>query len=118
MGIARHEDFVHDAMVQEHFGDVYLSMFTLFQVLTLDRWTGVVRPLMRKQGWTVFFFVFFISVASFILMNLVTAMLVEQAFTFMRQDEKEKEKAKEKELSNLKSIFVDLDEDGNGQLTR
>lgn len=120
--VAKHEDFKHEEEVQDQFGEVSLSMFSLFQILTLDRWTGIVRPLMRRQSWTVYFFIFFISLASFVMMNLVTAVMVEQAFGFMRQSEDEmvhaREKAKQMELDSLRSIFEDLDEDGNGRLTK
>lgn len=120
--IAKDESFRYDPLAQEHFGDVTLSMFSLFQILTLDRWSQIVRPLAEKQTWTTFFFLLFIFVAYFLVVNLVTAIMVEQAFAFMRQDEEEKwrerEKGKHLELDHLKSIFEDLDEDGNGRLTR
>lgn len=120
--IAKDEAFRYDKEAQEHFGDVTLSMFSLFQILTLDRWSEVVRPLQAKQTWTGFFFLGFIFIASFLVINLVTAILVQQAFNFMHNDEEKKfkarEKAKHEELDRMRSIFEDLDEDGNGRLTR
>ena len=37
---------------QEYFGDVLLSMLTLFQLMTLDSWTGFARPMIEVQPWT------------------------------------------------------------------
>merc|ERR1719223_1974535 len=70
---------------REYFEDVQVSMLTLFQVLTLDSWTGIARPLAYVQPWTALFFVVFISVGDFLVMNLVTSVIVEQAFASGRK---------------------------------
>ena len=41
----------NDPRRQELFGDVPRSMLTLFQLMTLDSWTGFARPLMETQVW-------------------------------------------------------------------
>merc|ERR1711862_222469 len=64
-------------IVTENFDDVMLSMLTLFQIMTLDSWTSIVRPLMRVQTWAMFFFIVFISIADFLIMNLITSVIVD-----------------------------------------
>merc|ERR1719498_92797 len=76
-----------DEFVQEMFGSVPLSMFTLFQIMTLDSWTGVVRPIGNEQSWTYFYFLGFIAISVFVLVNLITAVIVENAFESSKSDE-------------------------------
>jgi voltage-gated sodium channel len=48
-------------IVKDNFDDVLLSMLTLFQIMTLDSWAAIVRPLMAVQVWAPFFFIIFIT---------------------------------------------------------
>mmetsp|Transcript_51908 Transcript_51908/g.110919 ORF Transcript_51908/g.110919 Transcript_51908/m.110919 type:complete len:489 (+) Transcript_51908:135-1601(+) len=120
--IGKQEAFKDSEIAQECFGDVVMSMLTLFQVMTLDSWTGILRPLMKVQAWLVIFFVVFISIADFVLMNLITAVIVEHAFSSAKDEEKElaarMERQKDQELEELKSFFNSIDIDGSGCLTR
>ena len=59
------------------FGSVGASMFSLFQIMTLESWSmGIVRPVMavHPQAWL--FFVPFIIVTSFTVLNLFIALIV------------------------------------------
>jgi len=110
-------------MVQEYFGDVPKSMLTLFQVMTLDAWSSLCRPIMNgPQVWIGLFFIIFITIAQFVLMNLITAVIVENAFSDSKTEDQELAlrlaRQKEKELDELRVIFKDLDEDGSGMLSR
>ena len=55
----------------EHFGNLHTAMFTLFQMMTLDAWSDVVRPLMASSAMAVPFFVSFIVVVVFILLSTI-----------------------------------------------
>ncbi|MFZ9256342.1 MAG: ion transporter, partial [Burkholderiaceae bacterium] len=60
------------------FGDLGTTMFTLFQVMTLESWSeGVARPVMEifPQAWV--FFVIFIFIATFVIINLFIAVIVD-----------------------------------------
>jgi len=120
--IGKSEAFEDDEMVQEYFGDVGKSMFTLSQLMTLDSWTGFARPMMKKQMWTVIFFIIFIFVAVFVMLNLVTAVIVNNAFSDSKTQEKELAlrlaREKEEELEDLKQFFLQIDLDGSGSLTK
>ncbi len=59
------------------FGNIGASMFSLFQIMTLESWSmGIVRPVMEvyPHAWT--FFVPFIVVTSFTVLNLFIALIV------------------------------------------
>mmetsp|Transcript_130181 Transcript_130181/g.324598 ORF Transcript_130181/g.324598 Transcript_130181/m.324598 type:complete len:515 (+) Transcript_130181:139-1683(+) len=121
--IGKQDAFRDNASVQELFGDVPKSMLTLFQVMTLDSWSSLCRPIMvGSQVWIGVFFIVFITVAQFVLMNLVTAVIVENAFSDSKTEDEELAqriaREKEKELEELTVIFKQLDEDGSGMLTR
>lgn len=111
-----------DEFVQEMFGSVPLSMFTLFQIMTLDSWTSVVRPIGDAQSWTYFYFLGFIAIAVFVLVNLITAVIVENAFESSKSDESDMavvmQREKEREVEELKDLFLECDQDGSGELTK
>jgi voltage-gated sodium channel len=59
------------------FGTVGRSMYSLFQVMTLESWSmGIVRPVMEVYPWAWAFFVPFIVATSFTVLNLFIAILV------------------------------------------
>ena len=59
------------------FGDLGLSAYTLFQVMTLESWSmGIVRPVMEVHPEAWMFFVPFILVTTFAVMNLVVGLIV------------------------------------------
>jgi voltage-gated sodium channel len=69
----------------ELFGTLGASLFTLFQVMTLEGWAdGVVKPVMEKHPYAWLFFIPFIIGTTFTVLNLfigiiVNAIQVEQA---------------------------------------
>jgi hypothetical protein len=60
-------------------------MYSLFEVMSMEGWVGVVRPISRTNPGLVFFFFVFIFVAAFFLLNLVTAVVVDR--TMQAQEE-------------------------------
>ena len=64
------------------FGSIGASMYTLFQVMTLESWSmGIVRPVMEVHPWAWLFFVPFILVTTFAVVNLVVAVIVNSMQT-------------------------------------
>lgn len=73
--IGRNEDLNGDEEVDEakaRFKYTLDAMVTLFQLMTLDEWIGIVYPLMLAAWWTYFWFLLYISIAGLALMNMVT----------------------------------------------
>ena len=64
------------------FGTVGASMFSLFQIMTLESWSmGIVRPVMDVFPYAWLFFVPFIVVTSFTVLNLFIALIVNSMQT-------------------------------------
>lgn len=61
----------------EWFGSLAESVFTLFQVMTLDNWSTVVRPIMDDQPYAWLFFVPYILISAFTMLNLFVAVIVD-----------------------------------------
>ncbi len=61
----------------EWFGSLPASLYTLFQVMTLESWSmGIVRPVMEVHPYAWAFFVPFIVVATFTILNLFIGIIV------------------------------------------
>ncbi len=71
----------------EWFGTVGASMYTLFQVMTLESWSmGIVRPVMEVYPLAWVFFVPFIFLTSFMVLNLFIAIIVN-SMNALHQDD-------------------------------
>ncbi len=67
-----------DPRMQEWFGTVGASAYTLFQIMTLESWSmGIVRPTMELFPYAWIFFVPFIIVTSFAVLNLFIGIIVD-----------------------------------------
>jgi voltage-gated sodium channel len=61
----------------EWFGTLGRSLYTLFQIMTLESWSmGIVRPVMASHPWAWAFFVPFIIIATFTILNLFIGIIV------------------------------------------
>lgn len=59
------------------FGSLGASLYSLFQIMTLESWSmGIVRPVMEVYPWAWAFFVPFIVVATFTILNLFIGIIV------------------------------------------
>ena len=64
------------------FGSLGDSMFTLFQIMTLESWSmGIVRPVMEIYPWAWVLFVAFIVLSSFTVLNLFIAIIIDSMQT-------------------------------------
>jgi len=65
------------------FGTLGRSLYTLFQVMTLESWSmGIVRPLMEVFPYAWMFFIPFILVATFTMLNLFIGVIVSAMQSF------------------------------------
>ncbi|OUD09899.1 voltage-gated sodium channel [Marivivens niveibacter] len=61
----------------EWFGSLGASLYSLFQVMTLESWSmGIVRPVMEVHPTSWLFFIPFILITAFAVMNLVVGLIV------------------------------------------
>jgi voltage-gated sodium channel len=67
----------------EWFGDLGRSLYTLFQIMTLESWSmGIARPVMEHFPYAWSFFIPFILVATFTMLNLFIAIIVNAMQSF------------------------------------
>lgn len=61
----------------ETFGSIGASMLSLFQVMTLDAWSdGLMRPMLEQHPYAWLFFIPFVLVSAFIVLNLFIGVVV------------------------------------------
>ncbi|MEQ8405720.1 MAG: ion transporter [Oceanicaulis sp.] len=99
----------------EFFNDLGASAFTLFQVMTLESWSmGVARPVIAEHPYAWIFFVGFIVLTSFAVLNLFIAVIVDsmQSKHFDAETERQAEAHDEREvlIGEVKALRVELAE--------
>ncbi len=84
----------------EWFGSLGKAMYTLFQVMTLESWSmGISRPVMEVYPMAWIYFVPFVLISSFIVMNVVVGIVVNSISEVTT--EKDSAKRAEDESSDL-----------------
>lgn len=82
------------AQFPEWFGNIGASMYTLFQVMTLESWSmGIVRPVMEAYPYAWIFFIPFILIATFTMLNLFIAIIVNTMQTMHDAEFKQEQAA-------------------------
>jgi len=105
-----------------YFRTVWRSTFTLIQILTFDEWSEhIVRHVLTQQPAMLVFFLGFIFVAGFGMMNIISAVVVESTLATSLKDADKAQKKREKErqvvFDQLREIFDMADVDGSGTLS-
>ena len=77
-----------DPNMQEWFGSIGASAYTLFQIMTLESWSmGVVRTTMELFPWAWSFFIPFIIITSFAVLNFFIGIIVDSMQIVQKQEE-------------------------------
>ncbi len=79
----------------EYFGTLGSSVFSLFQILTTEGWPDIVRPIMSKYPHSWMFFITYLFAATFIVLNLFIAVIVDAMQKSSDHLKEERNKAKE-----------------------
>jgi voltage-gated sodium channel len=89
----------------ELFGNLARSAFTLFAVMTLETWVdGVVKPVMEKFPYAWIFFIPYILITTFAVLNLFIAVIVNAMQTEHEAARKEEERQFAEEQRKLGKI--------------
>jgi voltage-gated sodium channel len=64
------------AQFPQWFGSLWATMFSLFQIMTLEGWAEIAREIMVQQPFAWVFFLVFILLATFTVLNLFIAVIV------------------------------------------
>ncbi len=98
----------------ERFGTLRMSFYTLFQVMTLEGWSEeIARPIMAIYPSAWIFFLIFIFISTFIVVNLFVAVIVDSINSIKHHEEnKDKEgdvaakiQALHDEIAELKALI-------------
>ena len=94
------------ASFPEWFGGLGLSAYTLFQIMTLESWSmGIVRPVMELYPYAWMFFVPFIMVTTFAVVNLLVGLIVNSMQDAHAEDSNVKTDAyRDEVLARLEAI--------------
>ncbi|WP_457594437.1 ion transporter [Hydrogenimonas sp.] len=98
------------------FGTLGASMYTLFQVMTLESWSmGIARPVMEIFPHAWIFFVTFVLLSTFVMVNLLIGIIVDAIFAIKEEqnqqvahEDEEKRRLKE-QLQTLKAQIERLE---------
>ncbi|CEM03516.1 unnamed protein product [Vitrella brassicaformis CCMP3155] len=120
--VKQSSEFEGDEEVRDLWGTVPRSMFTLFQVMTMADWAEPVRHVMTKMPWLAAFFILFIGVTAFAIMNLVIGIICESTLSAVNNDEREVNLKLEEEwrtlLESLHDIFDTMNHNSDGAISR
>jgi voltage-gated sodium channel len=102
------------ASFPDWFGSLGASAYSLFQIMTLESWSmGIVRPVMEVYPYAWAFFVPFILMTTFAVMNLIVGLIVNSMQEAASEGEREEMQAFEtKVLDRLAEIERKLDARG------
>lgn len=91
------------------FGDLGASAYSLFQIMTLESWSmGIVRPVMESYPYAWIFFVTFILLTSFTVLNLFIAVIVTAMQSQHEADVREAETAAHDERVRMLDELIAL----------
>lgn len=116
--LGKDDQFRHEVPdVHERFKTIGDTMFTLFQIITLENWTDICLPSMKYDpGWAIFFITFIIF-TNFTILNLFVAILVEHVMQLATKSDIElmqKMEQEQRESSRkLRLVFSQADIDGD-----
>lgn len=92
----------------KEFGSIALSAYTLFQIMTLDAWSSeVVRPVMEVYPLASIFFIIFILVTSFTVLNLFIGIIVDAMYS-QSPGEAKKQQTEDKMDQSVSQIIAEI----------
>lgn len=94
----------------DYFSSLGISILTLFQIMTLDGWSsGILRTLLYSHPYAWMFFVPFVVITSFAILNLFVAILVEAMQSkALASNRKKLKKIKSLEIKENKQIHSEI----------
>jgi len=108
-----------DPKITASFGNLELSMWSMFRLMTMDNWVNLIQPTLNYNPNFLILFIFYIFLASIALMSLVPAIFVEQSMNARERAKADLEKNNKKQQKKhdedlLHALFVLADRDNSG----
>jgi voltage-gated sodium channel len=95
------------AISPEYFGSLGGSLFTLFQIMTMEGWADIARDIMAQSPFAWIFFLAFILVSTFTVLNLFIAVVVNAMQEQVADEQRDAEDAHAAELQAERRILLD-----------
>lgn len=109
-------------IIHEHFYSLAGTMMTLCRFFFMDAAEELYEPIVEFQPLMSIYFLVLTMLISITLMNLVTAVLVENVFNQSKRDEEFENQRLRKQVKSLlpqvRKLFEELDANGDGYLTK
>jgi len=119
--VGKPNDQLEETMA-EWFGTVPKSMFTLFQILTLEGWPIIARRMMNINPWGLLLIIVFMMSTTFSVMNVIVGVIVECTLDQSTRNRVDNLKMKETELRDAERKILDVfhlaDVDKDGLISR
>jgi voltage-gated sodium channel len=97
----------------EYWGTLGRSFFSLFQIMTLESWSSAIaRPMLAEMPLSWMFFVPFILVSSFMVLNLFIAIIVSATNAIHEDEEAEERRKLLEELRRINQRLDHLEQQG------
>jgi len=95
----------------QYFGSLGDSLFTLFQVMTVEGWPDIARGVMEHSPYAWIFFVTYLLIATFMVLNLFIAVVVNAMQTQVADDLKGTEEAHTQQiLVEVRALRQEIEE--------
>jgi len=99
----------------EYWGSLGASFFTLFQIMTLESWSsGIARPMLEQIPLSWMYFVPFILVSSFMVLNLFIAIIVTATNAIHADEEALERKQLLEELRRINRRLESIEQHAGG----
>ncbi|MQA80891.1 MAG: ion transporter [Streptosporangiales bacterium] len=97
------------SVAPEYFGSLDRSLFTMFEIMTLENWPAIAEPIVQERAAAWVFFVGYIVITAFILLNLligviVSAMEIEVNRNRWQEDQRLEKKQHEAVMTELREL--------------
>jgi voltage-gated sodium channel len=97
------------AVAPEFFGSLPASLFTLFQIMTMEGWADIARTVMVERPMAWLFFVLFILASTFTVLNLFIAVIVNAMQSRVEQEREAHEGARDAALrQELSALHAEI----------
>jgi len=111
-----------DPVFQKHFGHLFAAMLSLFNMVLLDEWSVLVRPVAQKYPYAVPLFIVFVIFTACGVVNVIIGIIVEStndaAARFRNANHQAKMEHKMRLVQALSDVMKELDTDGDDHLSR
>lgn len=99
-----------DPEMKKLFGDLSNSMYTMFQLITMENWPEVAENTMNLYPWAWTFFIPFIIITSFTVLNLFIGIIVDALSIVQEKDVEDENTKLRREIRELRKDIIHLHE--------